>query len=125
MTDLEQKLMEMVSGTLRDIEETLENMTGILALTVKPACVWVFTAEQAYEGLVYDTIVKTFATEQAAQEFMQSFIHEDGDETIEELVEKKGWVKEFDTAILYRASRNGHYEQDHVELTITKCEIQK
>lgn len=87
--------------------------------------VYVFTAEQAWDYDVADTIVKVFATEQAARKYMQEFIHDGGgDESIQEYVERRDWSVEIDSPDLYRAFRDGYYSADHIELTITKCEIQ-
>lgn len=87
--------------------------------------VWVFTCEQAWDGEAADVIVRTFATEKAAHEFMQSFIHGGKDDSIAEYVEHKGWEVEMDEPDLYRAYDDGYYPTDHIEITITKCEIQK
>lgn len=87
--------------------------------------VWVFTAEQAWCGDIQDTIVKAFSTEDAAHKFMQKFLQDEGgDESIRQYVERKGWEVELDTPDLYRAFREGYYCDDHIELTITECEIQ-
>lgn len=54
---------------------------------------------------------------------MQSFIHDDGDESIEAYVKDKGWEVEMDEPDLYRACNAGYYNSDHIELTITKTEV--
>lgn len=120
MTILEQRFMEMVPNQLRDICQTLKVIAdSIKAQTTQT--VWVFTAEQASCGSVEDTIVKAFPTEEAAQEYMHSFIYEDGDETIAAYVKRNGWEVEMDEPDLYRAYGED-YCTDHVECTISKCE---
>lgn len=89
----------------------------------EPQYVWVFTAEQAWDGETADVIVKAFGTEEAAHKYMQSFIHDDGDESIEAYVKDKGWEVEMDEPDLYRAYNDGYYNSDHIELTITKTEV--
>lgn len=86
--------------------------------------VYVFTAEQAWDGEAADIIVKTFRTREAAQKFMHEFIHEDGDESIAEYVESNGWEVEMDEPDLYRAYNDGRYSTDHIETTITECNIE-
>ena len=49
----------------------------------------------------------------------------DGDETIAEYVKKHDWEVEMDEPGLYRAYNEGYYPTDHVECTITECEIKK
>lgn len=100
-----------------------ERMLEELGLTDNPTNVWVFTAEQACDGEVADIIVKAFGTEADAQEYMHKFIHEDGDESIADYVKRKSWEVEMDEPDLYRAYEDGCYLTDHIECTITECEI--
>lgn len=86
--------------------------------------VWVFTAEQAWDGEAADVIVKTFATEQAARDYLHDFVYKDGDETIAEYVKKHKWGVNYDEPCLYQACGDD-YCSDHVECTITECEIKK
>lgn len=104
-----------------------EQIVKLYAKPAEPEYVWVFTAEQAWDGEVADTIVRAFPTEEAAQKYMREFINDgDGDdESIAQYVERKEWVVEEDEPFLYRAFNSGYYNTDHIELTITKCEIQK
>lgn len=111
--------MERVPNLLHDIAESLTTIAG------KTAKVWVFTAEQACDGEVTDIIVQTFATEQAARDYLHDFVYKDGDETIAEYVKKHDWEVEQDESWLYRAFKPGYYPTDHVECTITECEIKK
>ena len=90
----------------------------------EPEKVYVFTAEQAWDGEVADTIVKTFRTREAAREFMHKFIHEGGDESIKDYVKRKDWYVEMDEPDLYRACEDGRYSTDHIEITITECNIE-
>lgn len=115
--------MERVPGLLHDLTEAIQGLTE----TVKPKqeCVWVFTAERAYNGCAEDVIVKTFKTAEAARKFMQDFIHEDDDEPIAEYVKEKGWCVDADEPDHYLAYESGYYVNGHVECTITKCEILK
>lgn len=101
-----------------------ERMLEELDLADELEKVYVFTAEQAWDGEVADIIVKTFRTRAAAQEFMHEFIHEDGDESIENYVKRKGWEVEMDEPDLYRACEDGYYPTNHIEITITECNIE-
>lgn len=88
--------------------------------------VYVFTAEQAWDFEVADTIVKVFATMKAATDYLHNFLHdgEGSGESLLQYVENEGWVTECNSKTLYRAYRDGYYATDHIELMITKCEIQ-
>ena len=91
----------------------------------EPEHVWVFTAEQAWDGEFADTIVHVFPTEDAAVKYMHDFLLDDGgDKSIREYVKRKEWEVEIDEPTLYRASRPGYYAHDHIELTISKCVIE-
>jgi len=114
-----------------DSDITRVSMIGVfdeiekkLGLEEEPEKVYVFTAEQAWEDEVADIIVKTFHTREAAREFMHKFIHEDGDESIEDYVKRKGWEVETDEPDLYLAYDDGRYLSDHIEITITECNIE-
>ena len=126
MTVLEQRFMERVPNLLQSIAESLATIAGKTA-DKKPQAkkVWVFTAEQAWDGEAADVIVQTFATEQAAQDYLHDFVYKDGDETIAEYVKKHGWEVDEDEPWLYRASSPGYYPTDHVECTITECEVKE
>lgn len=90
----------------------------------EPEKVYVFTAEQAWDGEAADIIVKTFRKKETAQEYMQKFIHDGGEESIEDYVESNGWEVEMDEPDLYRAYKDGRYSTDHIEITITECDIE-
>jgi len=117
--------MERVPNLLHDIAESLQTIAG-KAADKKPQVkkVWVFTAEQAYDGSALDIIVKTFATEQAAQDYLHDFVNKDGDETIVEYVKKSGWGVDWDEPWIYQASGDD-YCSDHVECRITECEVKE
>lgn len=85
--------------------------------------VWVFTAEQAWDGEVAETIVEVFNTEEDAIKYLHNFVKEDGIDSIIEYVKRNGWEVEFDTDTLYRAFKNGYYGTDHIECSITKCAV--
>lgn len=103
-----------------------ERMLEELKLDEEPEYVWVFTGEQAWDGNVDDTIIKAFPTEEAAQKYMHDFLLDDGgDESIRDYVKRKKWEVECDEPNIYRAYRTGYYPTDHIELTITKCKIEK
>ena len=103
-----------------------EQIVKQYAKPAEPEYVWVFTAEQAWDGEVADTIVKAFPTEKSATDYLHSFLLDDGgDESILKYVERKGWMTEQNESMLYRAFEDGYYDTNHIELTITKCEIQK
>jgi len=91
----------------------------------EPEKIYVFTAEQAWDGEVADIIVKTFRTRTAAQEYMHKFIHEsEDDESIVDYVKRKDWYVEMDEPNLYRACEDGRYATDHIEITITECNME-
>lgn len=102
-----------------------EEMEKHLGIDQEPEYVWVFTGEQAYDSDVENVIVRVFATEEAACKFLHDFIHEgDDDESLEDFVTQKGWEVEINEPDLYRAFPWGRYPESHIELTITKCEIE-
>ena len=101
-----------------------ERMLEELGLADEPEKVYVFTAEQAWDGEVADVIVKTFRTREAAQEYMHKFIHENDEESIEDYVKRKDWYVEMDEPNLYRACEGGRYATDHIEITITECNVE-
>lgn len=91
----------------------------------EPEKVYVFTAEQAWDGETADVIVKAFRTREAAREFKHKFIHEPVDgESIVDYVKRKDWYVEMDEPDLYRACEDGRYPTDHIEITITECNIE-
>lgn len=101
-------------------------MEEALGMEEEEGKVWVFTAEQAWRGEVADTIVRAFDTEDAARKYLHDFLLDDGgEESIRDYVKSKDWDVEFDEPDLYRAYEEGYYVNNHVELTITKCEIKK
>lgn len=108
----------------RSMASVYDRMLEELGIADEPEKVYVFTAEQAWEGESADIIVKTFRTKEAAQKFMHKFIHEDGDESIEDYVKRKGWEVEMDEPDLYRAYYDGRYTTNHIEITITECNIE-
>ena len=112
------------SHHIYDMTPVYELLEKKLDIEDEPEKVYVFTAEQAWEGESADIIVKTFRTKEAAQKFMHKFIHEDGDESIEDYVKRKGWEGEMDEPDLYRAYYDGRYTTDHIEITITECNIE-
>ena len=124
MTVLEQRFMERVPGLLHDLTEAIQGLTEAVKPKQEPEHVWVFTAEQAYDYCSCEVVVKTFGTEESARRFLHDFIHE-GDDSIARCVEEKGWCVDSDEPDHYMAYREGSYPQDHVDCTITKCEILK
>lgn len=108
--------------TMLNVYEMLEKH---LELEDEPEKVYVFTAEQAWDGEAADIIAKTFRKKEMAQEFMQKFIHEPVDgESVADYVESNGWYVEMDEPDLYRAYNDGRYSTDHIEITITECNIE-
>ncbi len=86
--------------------------------------VYVFTAEQALGGDMADTIIKVFQTKDKAQGYMDKFIHSsDDDESIEDYVKRKGWDTNESDGI-YMAWEPNHYATNHIEITITECEVE-
>ena len=107
-----------------DMTWVYEMLEKHLELEDEPEKVYVFTAEQAWDGEAADIIVKTFRKKETAQEFMHKFIHDGGEESIEDYVKCKGWEVELDEPDLYRAYDDGRYSTDHIEITITECDIE-
>ena len=117
--------MERVPNLLHDVAESLSAIATNTQPS-QPACVWVFTCEQAWDGQYADIIVHVFSAEDAATMYMHDFLLDDGgDESIRDYVKRKDWDVEMDEPMLYRAYKQGCYGTDHIELTITKCEIEK
>ena len=122
MNQLEQRFVERVPILLNDMAESLKTIAG----KISPECVWVFTAEQAWDGEYADIVVKVFPTESAAVKYMHDFLLDDGgDESIRDYIKRKEWEVEMDEPMLFRSFKQGYYGTDHIELTITKCEIKK
>lgn len=116
--------MERVPGLLHDLTEAIQGLAERMP-EKDPEYVWVFTAEQAYDYVVEDVVVKTFRTERSAQDFLYDFIHDGADgESIVEHANENGWDVEFDEPDHYRAFTPGSYAEDHVECSITKCKIE-
>lgn len=107
-----------------DMTWVYEMLEKALELDSEPEKVYVFTAEQAYDGEVADVVVRTFRKKEAAHEFMHKFIHDGGEESIEEYVKRKGWSVEMEDPDLYMACEDGYYSTDHIEITITECNIE-
>lgn len=123
MTVLEKQFMEQVPSLLRDISKSLKAIAGNDTAR-EPECVWVFTADQVYDFEACDVVVKVFTTEDAARKFLQDFVHDAGDDSIENQAMRNGW--EIDASPdVYCAYCHGSYSSDHVECTITKCQIEK
>lgn len=114
----------LIDTDVYDMTHVYELLEKKLEIEDEPEKVYVFTAEQAWEGESADIIVKTFRMKEAAQKFMHKFIHEDGDESIEDYVKRKGWEVEMDEPDLYRAYYDGRYTTNHIEITITECNIE-
>lgn len=93
----------------------------------KKQYVWVFTAEQAWDGDVADTIVKVFPSERAATYYLHKFVYMDdgGEITIAEQAKRDGWIIDVDDPFLFRACADNDYANNHTECTVTKCEIEK
>ena len=113
---------DTVWATRMFVWEKLEELLGI---GDEPEKVYVFTAEQAWDGEIADTIVRTFRKKETAHELMHKFIHDSmNDESTADYVKRKGWEVEVDEPDLYRAYPDGYYPTDHIELTITECNIE-
>ena len=85
--------------------------------------VWVFIAEQSWDGEVADDIVRVFDAKEKAVKYLDDFIHDDGDESIVDYVKRRGWVTEQDEPMLYRAYEDGCYCTSRIELEIIESEI--
>ena len=107
-----------------DMTWVYEMLEQHLELDSEPEKVYVFTAEQAWDGEAADIIVKTFRKKETAQEYMHKFIHDGGEESSEDYVKCKGWDVELDEPDLYRACDDGRYSTDHIEITITECNME-
>lgn len=131
MTILEQRFMQQVPDLLHDIAK------GVQAIADQtPRQVYVFTAEQAYEGDTFDVVVRVFASEESARKFLHSFVYapaSDGnlvgidveDESLAEYVRQNEWDVETDEPDFYKAYEPGYYMHGHIECRITRCETQK
>lgn len=91
----------------------------------KKQFVWVFTAEQAWDEGVTDTIIKVFSNEMSAIKHMYDFLHKgEGEESVVEYVERRGWKTEIDNPLFYQAYNEGYYPTEHIECAITKCKVE-
>lgn len=86
--------------------------------------VYVFIAEQSWDFNVADTIVKAFATREAARKYLHEFVHDDTDGVIGDAL-RQDWVIEADEPDFFQAYEEGRYAQTHTECSITECEIEK
>ena len=127
MNNLEMKFMERIPDLLQDMATATESIAKTISerLPEMKLYVWVLTYEQAWNGSHEDTDVYVFATEEKACSFMQYVLHEGGKESVASYIEEKGWEVEVDEPDHYMACVDGCYDTDHVELTITKCEIKQ
>ena len=79
--------------------------------------IYVFTADQAFDGECFDLIVKAFAKKEDAAKELNSF-KEDVRKDI-----KESWEIERDDEDVYRASQSMDYANQHVELMISEVEV--
>jgi len=94
----------------------------------QPEKVWVFTAEQAWDGETADTIVKAFKSEKEATDYLLEFLHngeDSDDESILQYAERMGWETEVNEPLHYLSCLDGYYPTDHIECTITECELKQ
>ena len=121
---LEQRFMEVVPDQLRSIASSLKTIAE-QKQAAEPQCVWVFTADQVWDGCIENLVVNTFATEEAAKKFLYDFVHDGGEESIEASVKERNWVVDNDEPGLDRVFEDGYYIHGHVECMVTKSEIEK
>lgn len=89
----------------------------------EPDYIWVFTAHQACDDQVLDTITEVFATEEAALKHMQEFVGgEDGELAF---AEKRGWKIEANVPDYFQAYEDGYYCGNHTEAEIKKLELKR
>ena len=86
-----------------------------------PMYVWVFIVNQASNDETLATIVKVFATEEAALKYLHDFV--EGDEGERAYAEKHGWKIDEDCADWFLAYKEGYYCGNHTECSIEKKEI--
>lgn len=132
-TVAEQRFLEQVPSLLRDMSKSLEIIAGKKQAEKPEKYVWVFTAEQAWDYVTEDVIVRTFDSEKKARKFLHDFVYkpasdgsiEDSDEeSIAKYAKRKGWDVECDEPDHYRAYPEGSYPEEHIECRITKCKVE-
>lgn len=121
MTVAEERYMTVVPGALRDIARSLKEMTERLA----PKHVYVFCANQAWDGDTADTVIRVFGSEEDARKHLREFVH--GAEGELDYAEKHGWTVELDEPDIFRAFKGetgtNDYPNNHTEAFITKEQI--
>ena len=84
--------------------------------------VWVFTADQAYDGEVLDKITKAFSTEEKAKAYMHDFVHgEDGEY---QFAQKHGWDIDVDNPDHFVAYEEGYYNSSHTEAEVIQLQVE-
>lgn len=80
--------------------------------------VYVFTAEQVYDGEVFDHIIKVFYTIKEAQKCLNWFVND-----VKDTNQKRNWFVEYDRPNIYRAFEDGYYATNHCEFMIDEVDI--
>ena len=99
--------------SMLDVYDAIENKLGIDS---EFESVWVFTAEQAFDGYAYDTITEIFSTKEAAQKHLHDFVHDEEGEL--DFAEKHGWRINKNCADWFCAYEDGCYCDNHTEAYI-------
>lgn len=84
--------------------------------------VWIFTADQAYEGAVFNKITKAFSTEEKAKAYMYDFVHGEGGEY--QFAQKYGWNIAVDNPDHFMTYEEGYYISNHTEAEVLQLEVE-
>lgn len=125
--------MEQVPSLLHDISKSLKTIAEKEQAKESAKCVYVFTAEQAWDYTCEDIIVRVFDSAEKARKCLHDFIYApasdgsvvDSDKmSVAQYVEREGWEVEYDEPDRYKAYIPGSYADSHIECTITKCTVE-
>lgn len=82
--------------------------------------VFIFTANQVYEGQEIDLVVRAYAKKDDAIAMLKWFIDD-----VKEVVRCSNWEEEYTDDCNYTAYEEGYYATNHVEFRVHEIEIEK
>lgn len=109
---------ELTNLSMIGVYDALERQLG---LEEEFEYVYTFTANQATDDEVLDTIIQVFATEEAARKYLHEFV-EEGELSY---AEKRGWTIEQNNSDAFHAYEEGNYCGNHTEAFIEKHQVKR
>ena len=91
-------------------------------MTTETKYVWVFTAEQAYNGEVFNKLTMAFSTEEKAKAYMHDFVH--GKYGEYQYAQKHGWNIDVDNPDHFMAYEEGYYNSNHTEAEVIMLKVE-